>query len=381
MKFNVLINQLDEHNEAGIILAEQLNIKKVIILSTGKEKIKFGDIKKLYSNIIKNLDIEEVIINVGEINKIEDILMRFQGEDILVNLTGGERVNSLILMRLCSDLNIETVYIDILNKKRYVLGKNYRVINEELKEFDIDNITKAAGANILVSSSSLCEQPEIIELTNKILKNLDIWHKYKQKLYDNNIFSHDYKDTSKVVINKSLLEKDEFKLLKTCIDYLKTSGGISYMSKGDKIIVNFKNNYLKGFIFKSGTWLEVITHIVVNKINNIDEVKSGVLFFWNNDAECVKNELDVIAVKDSTLLCISCKDSGKYDEDALNELDVYSNKLGGDRAIKILVATKLPFKKSVLERAKQMDINIIILDKDINKFRNNIIAIIKNKEG
>ena len=28
----------------------------------------------------------------------------------------------------------------------------------------------------------------------------------------------------------------------------------------------------------------------------------------------IRNELDVIAVKDSVLICISCKDSEKYDE-------------------------------------------------------------------
>ncbi|ETJ28948.1 hypothetical protein Q604_UNBC16505G0001, partial [human gut metagenome] len=32
----------------------------------------------------------------------------------------------------------------------------------------------------------------------------------------------------------------------------------------------------------------------------------------------VRNELDVLAVKDSVFICISCKDSEKYDEDALN---------------------------------------------------------------
>lgn len=77
------------------------------------------------------------------------------------------------------------------------------------------------------------------------------------------------------------------------------------------------------------------------------------------------------------MLCISCKDSDKYDEDALNELEVYSNRLGGRHCIKILVATKKPIKKSVIDRAKEMNINLVIVDKDINKFRKEISMIIK----
>lgn len=381
MKFDILINQFDEHNEAGIILAKQLNIKKVIILTIGKEKIKFEDIKKLYVDLVPNIDIEELVINIGDIDKIRNIFKNYDNKNVLVNLTGGERINSLILMKVCNELDINTVYVDIINRKRYVLGNNYRVIEEDLKDIDIENILKASGANIVVNASDLCEKPEIIKGTEVILENIDMWHKYKQRLYNNDIFVHDYKDTSKVIINKDLLLEEELILVNRCVKYLKSINGIDYSEGNSKIVVQFKNNYLKGFIFKSGTWLEVITHRVVNGINGIDEVKSGVLFFWNNDAECVKNEIDVIAVKDSTLLCISCKDSDKYSEDALNELDVYSKKLGGDRAIKILVSTKPPLKKSILERAKQMDINIIVLDKDIDKFKSKIIQIIKNKEG
>lgn len=380
MKFEILINQLDEHNEAGIILAKQLNIKNIIILSTGREKTKFEDIKKLYIDLVKDINITNKVIDVGEIEKIRTMFTEIKSSNTLVNLTGGERINSLILMKLCNEFNIDMVYVDIVNKKRYALGERYRIIQEDLNEINIDNITRAAGASIIVSASDLCEKREIVDLSKKILQHIDIWHKYKQRLYDNNIFQHNYKDPSRVIIDKSLLNKDELELVERGIDYLEKNNAIVCLRVGTKTVISFNNSYLKGFIFKSGTWLEVITHIVVEEINAIDEVKSGVLFFWNNDAECVKNELDVIAVKDSNLLCISCKDSDKYNEDTLNELDVYSKKLGGNKAMRILVATKPPIKKSVVERAKQMDISIVILDKDINKFKNSIVQVIKNKE-
>ena len=44
--------------------------------------------------------------------------------------------------------------------------------------------------------------------------------------------------------------------------------------------------------------------------------------------------------------------------DALNELDVYSKRIGGNTVKKILVATKQPLKECVSERAKAMDIRL-----------------------
>ena len=133
-------------------------------------------------------------------------------------------------------------------------------------------------------------------------------------------------------------------MVKKALKYFKRIDGLEYSEERDKINVEFKNNYLKGFLFKSGTWLEVVTHLVMKEIAQVDETRSGLVFNWSKDATEVRNELDVVSIKDSILICISCKDSEKYDEDALNELQVYSERLGGENVIKILVATKPPLK-------------------------------------
>ena len=136
----------------------------------------------------------------------------------------------------------------------------------------------------------------------------------------------------------------------------------------DKIKVNFLNDYIKGFIFKSGTWLEIATNKLINNIKEIDEAKNGVMFLWNNGNKTVRNEVDVVAVKDSVPIFISCKDSDKYNEMALNELNVYANKIGGENSYKILVATKEPIKSPVRTRAKEMGIHLIIFDGNEEKF-------------
>ena len=116
---------------------------------------------------------------------------------------------------------------------------------------------------------------------------------------------------------------------------------------------------------------------IFSKVNSkIDESKNGVMFLWNDDNKSVRNEVDVVAVKDSVPIFISCKDSDKYNEMALNELNVYASKFGGENSYKFLVATKEPIKSPVSIRAKEMGIHLIIFDGDEDKFIRTIKAII-----
>ena len=378
MKFNLLINQLDEHNEVGILLAQKYKIKSVVMLYRNKEKKKLDKFKELYLDL-NRIEVIDELIEEDNYDNLKNIISKYKEEEIIINLTGGNRITSLIMLKIAIELNLQCVYVDLLKKRRYIFDKEYRIIEQPLEDISISDAIHLSGANITLDSTSLAEKSDIQEFTKAILSNLDIWHKYKQKLYDNNIFKHDYKDTSRININKCLVENEEFKLIYSILNYLKEKNEIEFMEDKDNIEVVFKNDYLKGFIFKSGTWLEVLTTLVVQSIEDIDEVKSGLTFYWGDDLKRVRNELDVVAIRDSVLICISCKDSDKYDEDALNELQVYSERLGGRNAIKILVATKQPVKKTVLDRAKEININIVILDKNIDIFKKVLIDLIKKK--
>lgn len=378
MKFNLLINQLDEHNEVGLLLAQKYKVKSVVMLYKNKEKKKLDKFKELYIDF-NNIEVIDELIDEDNYDNLKNIISKYKEKEIIINLTGGNRITSLIMLKIAIELNIQCVYVDLLKKRRYIFDKEYRIIEQPLEDISISDIIHLSGSNITLDSTSLAEKSDIQEFTKVILSNLDIWHKYKQKLYDNNIFKHDYKDTSRISINKCLVESEELKLIYNILNYLREKNEVEFIEDKDNIEVLFKNDYLKGFIFKSGTWLEVLTTLVVQSIEDIDEVKSGLTFYWGDDLKRVRNELDVVAIRDSVLICISCKDSDKYDEDALNELQVYSERLGGKNAIKILVATKQPVKKTVLDRAKEMNINIVTLDKNIDIFKKALIDLIKKK--
>ena len=65
-----------------------------------------------------------------------------------------------------------------------------------------------------------------------------------------------------------------------------------------------------------------------------------------------------------------------YLEIALNELNVYASKFGGENSYKILVATKEPIKSTVRIRAKEMGIHLIIFDGNEEKLIKEIKSII-----
>ena len=372
MNIDILINQLDKHNEFNIIATKRFNPKEVVFIYKKEEEQFLKSLKKYYNTYLPNISFQEYILEEGDTRELSKLICEIKNKSILVNLTGGSRINALIMFNICKENLIKSIYIDIKNKFLYIFDNKIEVIRDEFEDLDLDKLIKASGGEVINDSTELSTKKDLILLTKAIYHNLELWHKYKQKLYDSDIFIH-YPEEPKIIkINLELLSREEEHHLNKILKYLKEIKGIDYYESDKEINVDFKNEYLKSFIFKSGTWLEVATNNLINEIKEIDEVKSGVMFLWNDKSKVVRNELDVIAVKDSIAICISCKDSDKYNENALNELDVYSNKIGCKNVYKILVATKEPIKCAVKDRAKEMGISLIIFDGNEEKFKKQI---------
>ncbi|MDY6011834.1 Card1-like endonuclease domain-containing protein [Clostridium sp.] len=371
MQDNTLIIVFSDHNESGLILTKKYKFKNIIILELDKNKEKScNNLKKIYEENSKS-KVEIEICNIDDIiNKFKDKKNKF-----IINLTLDNTLMALKLLYKCIEFHITGVYIDINNKKEYWFKEGLNILEEEFVDLYLDDIFGLSRNNIISDDSDIHNEKYVLDFAKVIYKNMDTWHKYKQRLYDNEIFMHDYDDQRIVNINKEkLLDEEKDILIKVLENFKKLN--LIEIEEDKNIKVTFLNDYLKGFIFKSGTWLEVLTENIVREIKSVDDVKSGVVFIWDSLRSNIKNELDVVAIKDSVIICISCKDSAKYDENTLNELKVYSDRIGGENSKKILVATKKPNKSSIIDRAKEMGIHLIILDKDINVFKKTLEVII-----
>lgn len=375
---NILISQVDEHNESNILATKEFNPEMVYLIKDKSYQDKENTLKIYYEKNFKNVKLEFLGMEEGNKSALEEIIDNVKEKNIIVNLTGGKRINSLILLDICLKNKIKTLYIDIKKQIMYEFKDNIVMYEKTFEDLEIDDIVKASGGKIVEDSSELCNKKDLIYFAEQISNNLELWHKYKQQLYESSIFEHDKNEPQRIYIHTETLENKEINLLDKILSKFKEMNEISYRKENDKITVNFNNNYLKAFIFKSGTWLEIETNKLINKIEEIDEAKNGVMFLWDDENQFVRNELDVVAVKDSVPIFISCKDSDKYNEMALNELNVYATKFGGENAYKILVATKEPIKSPVKIRAKEMGIHLIIFDGNEEKFIKAVKKIINN---
>ncbi|MDY4419706.1 DUF1887 family protein [Clostridium perfringens] len=379
MNYDFIITILDEHNESSILLAEKLKPKEIIYLYKKDEELKvLNSLRQFYLNKFPNCNFSDEKLGKDIISSIEEIIKRMKSKNTAICLNQGNKKDILIMYTLALKHNIDGFFLDI--PKEELLKLNLESVQCEKCNFvdlDVEDIIDSIGASIVVDSTEISEINIIENMTNYIADNLDLWKKYKIRLSDNSVFIHDESNPRSIKIDKELLSREEVLLLDKILNFLEKNGQIKVKELEQCLKVTFQNEFIKGFIFKSGTWLEVLTKNIIEEIKSIDDIKSGLLFLWNDKESRVKNELDVVAIKDSVLICVSCKDSKKYDEVALNELNVYSEQLGGENVIKILVATHPPIKSSISKRAKEMGINLVVFDGNKKAFKEELEKIIK----
>lgn len=379
MNYDFIITILDEHNESSILLAEKLKPKEIIYLYKKDEELKvLNSLRQFYLNKFPNCNFSDEKLGKDTISSIEEIIKRMKSKNTAICLNQGDKKYILIMYTLALKHNIDGFFLDI--PKEELLKLNLESVQCEKCNFvdlDVEDIIDSIGASIVVDSTEISEINIIETMTNYIASNLDLWKKYKIRLSDNSVFIHDESNPRSIKIDKELLSREEVMLLDKILNFLEKNGQIKVKELDQCLKVTFQNEFIKGFIFKSGTWLEVLTKNIIEEIKSIDDIKSGLLFLWNDKESRVKNELDVVAIKDSVLICVSCKDSKKYDEVALNELNVYSEQLGGENVIKILVATHPPIKSSISKRAKEMGINLVVFDGNKKAFKEELEKIIK----
>lgn len=379
MNYDFIITILDEHNESSILLAEKLKPKEIIYLYKKDEELKvLNSLRQFYLNKFPNCNFSDEKLGKDTISSIEEIIKRMKSKNTAICLNQGDKKDILIMYTLALKHNIDGFFLDI--PKEELLKLNLESVQCEKCNFvdlDVEDIIDSIGASIVVDSTEISEINIIENMTNYIASNLDLWKKYKIRLSDNSVFIHDESNPRSIKIDKELLSREEVMLLDKILNFLEENGQIKVKELEQCLKVTFQNEFIKGFIFKSGTWLEVLTKNIIEEIRSIDDIKSGLLFLWNDKESRVKNELDVVAIKDSVLICVSCKDSKKYDEVALNELNVYSEQLGGENVIKILVATHPPIKSSISKRAKEMGINLVVFDGNKKSFKEELEKIIK----
>lgn len=381
MNFDLLINIFDAHNEASILLTEKYRPKNILFFYMNSYEVKqIEKLKRYYDEKFPGCKFDYQKLEVDNPSSIEDAITSYEGLEGVCNLTSGKKLVTLMVYTYCMKHGIDCRYVDIKNEMLINFDiEGIKIEKDSFVDLEIEDVIKSIGGSIIVDSTEAYNDEVIFEFTMWISKHLEDWEKLKFMLQDINIFLRDEHNPEFFKIDMDKVPSEDRRFLRERLDFLVRRRQINLTEDRQYYKIYFLNDFIKTFLFKSGTWLEILTQNVVENIREIDDVKSGVMFLWNNEKTKVKNELDVVAIKDSVLICISCKDSRKYDEVSLNELNVYAEQLGGENVIKILVATKEPSKTTIDQRAKEMNIDLIIFNGDIEKFKSEITNIINKR--
>ncbi|MGL4763152.1 MAG: Card1-like endonuclease domain-containing protein [Sarcina sp.] len=381
MEFELLINIFDTHNEASILLTEKYKPKNILFFYMNADEEHAIEKLKLYYNVkFPWCKFDYQKLDIDNPSSIEKVISSYQGLEGVCNLTSGKKLVTLMVYIYCIKHNINCRYVDIKNEVLIKIDLDgISIEKDSFVDLDIEDIIESIGGSIIVDSTKDYNDEAIFEFTMWIGQNLKVWDRLKFLLQDTNIFLRDENDLTRLTVDIEKIPIECRDDLKKRFKFLADKNQINLKEEGQYYKISFLNDFIKTFLFKSGTWLEILTQNIVEEIKEIDDVRSGLMFLWNNEKAKVRNELDVVAIKDSVIICISCKDSKKYDEVSLNELNVYASQLGGENVIKILVATKEPSKSTVEQRAKEMNIELVIFDGNIDSFKTKITKIINKK--
>ena len=143
----------------------------------------------------------------------------------------------------------------------------------------------------------------------------------------------------------------------------------------EEFFVTYKDEQVKRCLTKAGQVLEMKMSILLmnakDKKGNLiyNDVVNGVYIDWdgkiheNSDIPDTANEIDVLAMRGTIPIFISCK-NGKVSIDELFKLNSVAEQFGGQYAQKILLApglykNELPQYEYLFQRAEDMHIRVI----------------------
>ena len=370
----------DDYYLPIIIPISFYKINRVIMLrEKGKSNLEdFYNFKEYIESEFKDIIIEDKVIK--HYSDIKNIVKKYDGESYTY-FDGEANLNEFVLFDISKEMNIKRLLISESKAMMYEFNDE-GIVEHDIKNIDlnIEDLISSFGGSIAIDQSSIYNSDAVNEFLNWILKNYGNFKKINRNVFKrNNIFINDKKSPNSSTILKSKINDYEKYILMDLINLLKEKKYLDYKIIKNNILLNYHDLGLKELMKKPGTWLEALIYKELNKMKIFNDIKTGVEFLWDEDNNILKNELDVLAIIDQKVVCISCKDTKRYGKDSFNELLVYSNKLGGDSAIKILVATEEPEFEGDIERAKEMGINIIVFNGDTNEFQNQVESILWKK--
>ncbi len=372
---NTLIELFDSCQLENIASFLKFNPQKIIFV--GFSDSDFNEKREAVTAVIRHIKPEitpdYVVVerfNYDDIKqKLEDIIRT--NENCFFDLTGGKELVLVAMGAVSAQYQVPMYQIDLpANRLIAICRYSYFPYEENLPLSLRDAVALHCG------ELENCRAPRAERAFTKTVE--DIWalskgnnKRWKAETKELVAFENMYcrsegPDTYSCEMQDFYGQRGRFGGVYTA---LKNSGYLTAGVTGNRLYYQYKNRHIRPYLEKSGTILESYVYSLVKEleaegINDIHDVSMQVVLRWLDDGQdsTVTNEMDVVFMQGITPVFVSCK-SGTVDKNALYELHTVADRLGGDYAKKILVATGISpapiAKRAVLDRAEEMGITII----------------------
>ena len=314
------------------------------------------------------VEFEPVTIDAMEdiYNTLKNIIDGTENKDeIHVDLTGGTELMSACGNRIALENNLLSIYVDV--KREHVINAQTGEVIKPVNHITLENYMMAIGAKRLKDSHDLPTEEEyesILAMSEIIFSHIVDWQKLCQHIA-NTVASSGLNMKIRIPAKIGKTESGTKALVRGFIDngFLIRIDGGTVSENGVQGEYQFTNNKAKSYMTNYGVWLELYIYIKALKV--YPEAAIGVVIDWfdGDHIDTQDNEIDVVAMRKSIPVFISCKMRKPVSGD-LYEIGFLASRLGGSR-VKPILATTYPVKemgtspKRMYQRMKKLRVGLI----------------------
>ena len=369
----ILIDFLDNNFKDTLILVRSLRPSKLILVMDKDEPANYVEgmpaaCKTIAREEEFNLDVKLLEV---EPRNVRDILSKIEASvrdataEVYINISGDNDLMTACAYNLVAETAANpkktAIPVCVDTFQGVILNANTLETLAEIKHLRIDDYLVAVGGKELEGSRDMPDESEydvVCMVAEELFKNVYAWN-----LLCTYISTHAAPDNDRVRIPVDLGSKEGKEKVNTIGRQLEAfcKGGI--LERVDSDTYRFTSQKHRSWMVVFGVWLEMYIYIKLKPY--VDEIRLGLTLDWDagDDYDTKDNELDVVAIKNSRPIIISCKMRMPTKED-IYEVGYITDRISG-RAGKAAIATssivnhKETYKPGLYPRFRKMDIALL----------------------
>ena len=324
------------------------------------------NIARAIKNILPETQVSFEPVTIDDLsdiyNKLVEVVEGIEDtDDACIDLTGGTELMSACGYRVAREYDILPLYVDV--KREHVINAETGEIINLVTHIDLESYLTAIGAKRLKDSHEVPKEEEferILAVSQIIFSNVDDWQLLCQhiaKTVSQGGGSMKFRIPEKIGKNK--------RAIKDLINGFCEYGFIRKLDDNEGYVGEyiFTDKKSRSYMTTFGTWLELF--IYIKALDIYDEAELGVVIDWQegDHFDTQDNEIDVVAMRKSLPIFISCKMRKPVSGD-LYEIGFLASRFGGTKA-KALLATTYPVKemgispKRMYQRMKKLRVGLV----------------------